>query len=92
MKNSGKKCQCDGKGWIRMPGTKAIIFCPDCEKPKILKRVIKSGTKIVSPTHGTGEVIEDSKPNTDDIKVKLNRIEENIPLKKEKVFYIYDQD
>ena len=86
------KCQCDGKGWIRMPGTKAIIFCPDCEKPKILRRVIKSGTKIVSPTFGTGEVIEDAKSSETVINVKLNRTDQDMPLDKTKVSYIYDQD
>lgn len=86
------ECKCDGKGWIRMPGTKAIIYCPTCEKPKILKRVIKVGTKIVSPTFGTGKVIEDGKPTEPMIKVKMSRIEKDMDLKREEVSFIYDRD
>ena len=91
MKKS-EGCQCDGKGWIRMPGTKAIIFCPGCEKPKILRRAIKTGTKIVSTTFGTGEVVEDAKTSEATIKVKFNRTDQNIPLNKTDVSYMYDQD
>jgi hypothetical protein len=87
-----QQCKCDGKKWIRMPGTKAIIYCPTCEKPKILKRVIKVGTKIVSPTFGTGVVIEDGKPTISIIKVKMARIEKEMELDRAQVSYIYDQD
>lgn len=75
-----------------MSGTKAIIFCPDCEKPKLLRRVIKSGTKIVSSTFGTGVVVEDAKPTISVLKVKMNRVEMEMELDRSKVAYIYDLD
>jgi hypothetical protein len=86
-----KKCICDGKGWIRMPGTKAIIYCPDCEKPKILKKkTLKLGTKVISPIFGTGELIESSKNKM--INVKFSKLENDTSLERSEVSYIYDQD
>jgi len=85
------KCLCDGKGWIRMPGTKALIYCPDCEKPRILKRMIKSGTKIVSPVFGTGEVVEDGKAAKKTIKVRFSKQDKDIDLDRTEVAYVYDQ-
>jgi hypothetical protein len=86
-----KKCLCDGKGWIRMPGTKAIIYCPDCEKSKIIKRkIIKAGTKIVSPIFGTGEVLEDAPKMI--IKAKFSKLDTDTELDRSEVSYIYDQD
>lgn len=87
-----KKCLCDGKGWIRMPGTKAIVFCPDCEKPKIINRkVIKSGTKIVSPVFGTGEVSEDGNKPTKTLKIRFSKQDKDMDLDRSEVSYIYDQ-
>lgn len=75
-----------------MPGTKAIIHCPDCGKPSILKRkVIKSGTKIVSPIFGTGVVIEDGKIEKKTLKVRFSKVEKDIDLDRAEVSYIYDQ-
>lgn len=74
-----------------MPGTKAIIFCPDCEKPKILKkRTLKIGTKIVSPIFGTGELVEASKNKT--LKARFSKLETDMVIDRSEVAYIYDQD
>lgn len=86
------KCLCDGKGWIRMPGTKALIYCPDCEKPRILKKIIKAGTKIVSPVFGTGEVTEDGKIAKKTITVKFSKQDKDIDLDRSEVAYVYDKD
>ena len=86
-----EKCLCEGKGWIRMPNTKAIIFCPDCEKPLILKKNIKIGTKVVSPVFGTGEVIITSGKKQQNITVKFVKYDDEFVLDKNDISYIYDQ-
>jgi hypothetical protein len=74
-----------------MPGTKAIVYCPDCEKPNILKRkTIKAGTKIVSPIFGTGEVIEDSSKPV--LKAKFSKLEKDTEIERSEVAYMYDLD
>lgn len=76
-----KTC-CNGKGWIRLPGTKALIHCPVCKEPNIeltkgsnVTAERKTG-KVVSFTKKTATILLNGKPVVLD-RSKLHHIYDN---------------